>query len=179
MKVTIVGDSFSKGYLINNSYARLLSKAGFSVLNISKNGATSSDCFKMFKERREYESDVLIVFVGVNDFYQGISAKFAYNNVKSILELSLAKKKILILPPFIEEETCFSPYETINNKIDSYDESLKELGDYHIDGRNIPGRYLDGLHMAEDFHENLSKEIIKILKEVEDAKKNTRKIHRK
>lgn len=169
MKVTIVGDSFSKGYLIKNNYARLLAKAGFKITNISKNGATSLDCLKMYRQSKNFDSDILIVFVGTNDFYQGESVEFAYKNVKSILKLSLAKRKIIILPPLIEEEYSFSPYKIINDKINSYDEKLKSLATYYIDGRNIPGRFIDGLHMAEDFHENLSYEIIKILKEVEDA----------
>lgn len=169
MKVITVGDSFTKGYLINNSYARLLAKAGFTVLNISENGATSKDCLEMFKNYGDYEGDILIVFVGVNDFYQGQSVEFAYKNVKSILDLSHVKKKILILPPLIEEEDCYSPYELINKKINSYDESLKNLGDTYIDARNISGRYLDGLHMAEDFHENLKNVIIKTIKEVNNV----------
>lgn len=163
MKVTVVGDSFSKGYLINNPYTRLLAKAGFTVLNISENGATSEDSLKMFIKNKDFKSDILIVFVGVNDFYQGRGVEFAYNNVKSILEISEAKKKIIILPPYVEEEDSFSPYEIINNKIEYYNERLKKIGYSYIDGRDISGRYLDGLHMAEDFHENLSREILKMI----------------
>lgn len=169
MEITVVGDSFSKGYLVYNNYTRLLQKAGFDIVNISENGATSTELVKIYKKVKKYRGDILLIFAGVNDFYQNESVEFAYQNVKSILEISTYKKNMIILPPYVEEEEAYSPYKIINEKILAYDERLKELGDLYVDCRNIPGRYLDGLHMAEDFHKNLARKIIEILKEVDNA----------
>lgn len=168
MKITIVGDSFTKGFLVNESYARLLAKAGFDVKNISENGATTKDCLNMYKAKKTDDEDLLIVFAGINDFYQNYSVKFAYKNVKSILKLSQARMKMIILAPYIEEDESFSFYGMINEKIDSFDGKLKNLGQPFVDARLIKGRYLDGLHRAGDFHKNLSKKIEERIKEVKD-----------
>lgn len=168
MKITIVGDSFTKGFLVDESYARLLAKAGFDVKNISENGANTLDCLNMYKDKKTDDEDLLIVFAGINDFYQNYSVEFAYKNVKSILKLSQARMKMIILAPYIEEDRAYSFYKMINEKIDSFDEKLKSLAYPFVDARLIEGRFIDGLHRAGDFHRNLSKEIKERIKEVKN-----------
>lgn len=64
----------------------------------------------------------------------------------------------------MEEMEAYPPYEMINNAIDEYANLIKSLDGIVVDARKIKPSYIDGLHMREDFHENLAKEILKSIK---------------
>lgn len=89
----------------------------------------------------------------------------AYSNVKSILDLSAARKNIIILPPLIEEEEAYPIYGYVNEKINDFAQKLLKLDYLIVDARKIKPYYLDGLHMGKIFHKKLADEIIKIIKD--------------
>ncbi|WP_105301245.1 SGNH/GDSL hydrolase family protein [Anaerococcus marasmi] len=169
-KIICLGDSFTQGYLVEDkNYTRFLEKAGFLVRNLGVNGSTTEEMLERYKRfEAEEREDVLVVFGGTNDFLNGISAQFAYENLKSILEMSDVSKKILIIPSYVEEESIFPAYKMTNDKIDLFYEIFKEdlsyrKDTYMIDSRKIEGRFIDGIHLASDFHEKLTKEILRIV----------------
>lgn len=166
MKITCLGDSFTEGYLVGDkSYARLIEKAGFDVSNLGMNGArtdTMSQKYASFIEEGGYE-DVLIVFGGTNDFLYGKSVRFVYANVKSILEMSKACRKMLVIPPLVEEEDGYDFYKMVNDKIKDYASLLEEDNIETIDARKIPGRCFDGVHKDAFFHKGLKDEILRRL----------------
>ena len=95
MRILALGDSFTQGYLVEcNNYTRFLTKAGFEIINFGINGSTSSDMLKRYEKiKNKYKNvDYLIIFGGSNDFLNGQSVNLAYSNVKSILDISTAKK---------------------------------------------------------------------------------------
>ena len=171
MKIICLGDSFTEGYLVyDKNYTRFLEKAGFVVRNLGVNGSVTEEMLNRYKRFMEEEKDdVLVVFGGSNDFLNGVSVEFAYQNLKSILDISKATRKIVILPPYVEEEEIYSFYKEANKKVDYLYEKLITLKDSYnfslIDARKISGRYIDGIHLDSDFHKKLAE---KIIREIDD-----------
>lgn len=164
MKIICLGDSFTEGYLVEKSYVDYLEDAGYETINLGRNGDMSKDLINRFNP---IKSDLLIIFAGTNDLYQGVSAEIAFANIKEILKMSRADKNLIIIPPYIEEEEAYPIYELINNTIDNYGEMLKELSYPILDARKIPPSYfIDGLHMREDFHKKLALEIINTIENI-------------
>lgn len=169
-KIICLGDSFTQGYLVEDkNYTRFLEKAGFLVRNLGVNGSTTEEMLERYRRfKAEEREDILVVFGGTNDFLNGISAQFAYKNLKSILDMSNVSKKILIIPSYVEEESIFPVYRMTNDKIDLlyeiFKEDLSNRKDFYIiDARKIQGRFIDGIHLASDFHEKLMEEILRII----------------
>lgn len=163
MKIICLGDSFTEGFLVENkSYTRFLGKAGFDVINLGLNGSTTDSMLLRLKsyQRTDEEADLLIIFGGTNDLIQGCSVDFVFNNLKSIVDLSHARENLVIIPPFVEEDEFYPVYGQINAKIQVLREKIKNWGINFIDAEEIPGHYLDGVHLAKDFHENLARKII-------------------
>ena len=163
MKIICLGDSFTEGYLVEDkSYARFLSKAGFDIVNLGRNGSTTCEMIARYEGYllTTDEADLLIVFGATNDFMVGYSVDLVFKNLKSIVEIAKARKILLIGPPFVEEEEFYPVYGEINKKIASLKEKIKTLGKDFIDAEAIPGHYLDGVHLGDDFHENLAAKII-------------------
>ena len=169
-KIICLGDSFTQGYLVEDkNYTRFLEKACFLVRNLGVNGSTTEEMLVRYKRfKAEEREDILVIFGGTNDFLNGISAQFAYKNLKSILDMSDVSKKILIIPSYVEEESIFPAYKITNQKIDLlyeiFKEDLSHMKDFNmIDARKIEGRFIDGIHLASDFHEKLTEEILRII----------------
>lgn len=121
---------------------------------------------KGIKNKNKYENiDYLIIFGGSNDFLNGESVNLAYSNVKSILDLSTAKKNLIIIPPLLEEEDAYPIYAYVNEKINNFAEKLYDLDALILDSRKIEPYYLDGLHMGKIFHQKLAEKIEKIIKD--------------
>ena len=163
MKIICLGDSFTEGFLVENrSYTRFLSKAGFDVVNLGRNGSTSGEMLARYEGyiMTADPADLLIIFGGTNDFMLGYSVDLVFKNLKSIVDIAKARKILLIGPPFVEEEECYPVYGEINKKIASLKEKIKTLGKDYIDAEAIPGHYLDGVHLGDDFHKNLAAKII-------------------
>ncbi len=170
-KIIALGDSFTQGYIVNDrSYTRQLIKAGFSLTNLGKNGSMTDDMlarYKSYLQSRKTKEDILIVFGASNDFIEGRSIEFVRKNIESILTISDAEVKILISPPYIEEDASYCIYKRINEKIESYEKIIHKAysGDILIiDAKKISGDYIDGVHMNQIFHENLASEIIRKIK---------------
>ena len=179
MKIICLGDSFTEGFLVEDKvYTRFLSKAGFDIINLGRNGSTTEEMLRRFKayNRVGSEADMLIVFGGTNDFIGGSSPQLVFKNLKSIVDLSDVRYKLVIVPPFVEEEEAYPIYEQINSKILAFKTLIKDWGITYIDGEEIPGHYLDGVHMASDFHENLAMKIIEKIggKDGIDRKRDSR-----
>lgn len=163
MRIICLGDSFTEGYLVEDkSYTRFLSKAGFDIVNLGKNGSTSADMLERYQSfvSKSKDSELLIVFGGTNDFMLGFSVDFVFRKLKSIVELKEAGKVLVIAPPFVEEDEFYPVYGQINAKIQVLREKIKNWGINFIDAEEIPGHYLDGVHLASDFHKNLAEKII-------------------
>ena len=168
MKIICLGDSFTQGYLVEcNNYTRFLTKAGFEIINLGLNGSTSSDMVKRYKNiKNKYKDiDYLIIFGGSNDFLNGESVNLAYLNVKSILDLSTAKKNLIIIPPLVEKEEAYPIYDYVNEKINDFANKISSLDALILDSREIKPYYLDGLHMGKIFHQKLAEKIEKIIKD--------------
>lgn len=165
MKITCLGDSFTEGYLVDKNYTRFLREAGFEVINLGINGDMTG---QMLKRVPKNQSEVLIIFGATNDFYNGISPSVAYENIKSILAKAKADTTIVIIPPYVEEEYSYPFYRQVNDKIDEFASLIKKENLNILDSRLIRTHYLDGLHMGEKFHKELSKEIIKKIEEIYD-----------
>ena len=163
MKIICLGDSFTEGFLVENkSYTRFLGKAGFDIVNLGLNGSTTDSMLARLKSyhKLDEKADLLIVFGGTNDLIQGYGVDFVIGNLKSIVDLSKARDNLVIIPPFVEEDEFYSVYGQINAKIQVLREKIKNWGINFIDAEEIPGHYLDGVHLAKDFHENLARKII-------------------
>ena len=163
MRIICLGDSFTEGYLVEDkSYTRFLSKAGFDVINLGLNGSRTDSMLLRLKSYQivEEEADLLIIFGGTNDLIQGCSVDFVFNNLKSIVDLSNARENLVIILPFVEEDEFYPIYGEINAKIAHLKEKIKTMGVDFIDAEEIPGHYLDGVHLASDFHKNLAEKII-------------------
>lgn len=167
MKIICLGDSFTQGFLVEDkNYTRFLEKAGFLVENLGVNGSTTEEMLERYKRfKKGDEDDILIVFGGTNDFLNGISVEFAYQNLKRILNISKVEKIIIVIPPYIEEDTSYVFYKEVNMKIDYLAEKLgklrKNMDVILIDARKISDRYIDGVHLARGFHKKLAEEIIR------------------
>lgn len=163
MKIICLGDSFTEGFLVENkSYTRFLEEAGFDVINLGLNGSRTDSMLVRLKsyQRVDEKADLLIIFGGTNDFIQGYSVDFVLSKLKSIVDLSNARKNLVIIPPFVEEDEFYPVYGEINKKIQDLKGKIKSWGIDCIDAEEIPGHYLDGVHLASDFHENLARKII-------------------
>lgn len=163
MKIICLGDSFTEGYLVEDkSYTRFLSKAGFDILNLGKNGSTTGEMLERYKKYmpNSKDLDLLLIFGGTNDFMLGFSVDFVFKTLKSIVELKEAGKVLVIAPPFVEEDEFYPIYGEINVKIAHLKEKIKKMGVDFIDAEEISGHYLDGVHLASDFHKNLAEKII-------------------
>lgn len=163
MKIICLGDSFTEGFLVeNNSYTRFLVKAGFDVVNLGRNGSTTKEMLERYEGYvfTTDPADLLIIFGGTNDFMLGLSVDLVFKNLKSIVDLGQARKMLLISPPFVEEDEFYPVYGEINRKITSLKEKIRTLATDFIDAEEIPGHYLDGVHLATDFHRNLAAKII-------------------
>lgn len=85
MKIICLGDSFTEGFLVENrSYTRFLSKAGFDVVNLGRNGSTSGEMLARYEGyiMTENPADLLIIFGGTNDFMLGYSVDLVFKNLK-------------------------------------------------------------------------------------------------
>ncbi|MDD7305204.1 MAG: GDSL-type esterase/lipase family protein [Peptoniphilaceae bacterium] len=156
MRITCLGDSFTEGFLVNKNYTRFLKQAGFQVENLGINGNMTG---QMLERVPKKDLDIFIVFGGTNDFYAGISAEVAYENIKSILKKAKAKLKLVIIPPYVEVEETYPLYKMINDKIDDLADKLYKDRYNIVDSRFIIPQFIDGTHMGETFHQNLAKEI--------------------
>lgn len=163
MKIICLGDSFTEGYLVENkSYTRFLSKAGFDVVNLGVNGSSTEEMLDRYEGYilTADPADLLIIFGGTNDFMVGHSVDLVFKNLKSIVDLAKAGQILLVIPPFLEEDEYYPIYGEINAKIASLKEKIKTMGLSYIDADTVAGHYLDGIHLASDFHEGLAKKII-------------------
>ncbi len=163
MKLICLGDSFTEGFLVEDkSYTRFLSKAGFDVINLGRNGSTTEEMLARYEGYlvNTEEADLLVVFGGTNDFMVGLSVDLVFKNLKSIVETARARKVLMIGPPYVEEEEYYPVYEEINRKLSSLKEKLKTLPAEYLDADTIAGHYLDGVHLASDFHQGLAEKII-------------------
>lgn len=171
MKIICLGDSFTQGYLVDKeNYTRFLEKAGFLVRNLGVNGSTTEEMLNRYERFKGADKkDILVVFGATNDFLNGVSVEFAYQNLKRILNIRKVEKTILVIPPYIEEEEVYIFYKEVNGKIDDLAEKLGNLRQNKdvslIDAREISCRYIDGIHLARDFHQKLAE---KILREIND-----------
>lgn len=165
MKITCLGDSFTEGFLVNKNYTRFLKQAGFQVENLGINGNMTG---QMLDRLPAKPMEVLLVFGGTNDFYQGLSPQVAYENIKSILEKTQAETKLVVIPPYVEVEEAYPVYQMINDKIDDLAQRLIKDKLNIVDARLIKPSYIDGTHMGESFHSDLAKIIIEKLKELYD-----------
>lgn len=163
MRIICLGDSFTEGFLVEDkSYTRFLEEAGFDIVNLGRNGSTTGEMLNRYEGYllSTEEADLLIVFGGTNDFMQGYSVDLVFKNLKSIVDLAKARKILIIGPPFVEEDEYYPVYGEINGKISSLKEKIKTLPTDFLDAEEIPGHYLDGVHLASDFHKSLAKKII-------------------
>lgn len=163
MKLICLGDSFTEGFLVEDkSYTRFLGKAGFDIVNLGQNGSMTDSMLVRLNSYQKLDetADLLIVFGGTNDLIQGYGVDFVFENLKSIVDLSKARENLVIIPPFLEEDEFYPVYGEINKKIQVLKEKIKNWGIDFIDAEEIPGHYLDGVHLAKDFHENLARKII-------------------
>ena len=163
MKIICLGDSFTEGFLVENkSYTRFFEEAGFDIVNLGINGSTTDSMLARLKsyQKIDEEAELLIVFGGTNDFIQGYPVDFVFEKLKSIVGLSKARKNLVIIPPFMEEDEFYPVYGEINSKIQDLRGKIKNWGINFIDAEEIPGHYLDGVHLASDFHQNLARKII-------------------
>lgn len=163
MKIICLGDSFTEGFLVENkSYTRFLGKAGFDIINLGLNGSrTDSMILRLESYQKAYEkADLLIIFGGTNDLIQGYSVDFVFSNLKSIVDLSHARENLVIIPPFVEEDEYYPVYGEINKKIQDLKEKIKKWDVDFIDADEVPGHYLDGVHLDCDFHSKLAEKII-------------------
>lgn len=160
MKIVCLGDSFTEGFLVGKTYADYLKDQGHEIVNLGVNGDTTSLINERFIGE---ESDVLIIFAGINDFYQNIPVEEAFENIKEILNKSKSKKNILVIPPLVEEEDAYPVYKLINNSINYYGQILKTLNIPVVDAREIESSYIDGIHMREEFHQKLAEKIRELL----------------
>lgn len=168
MRILALGDSFTQGYLVEcNNYTRFLTKAGFEIINFGINGSTTDDMVIRYERNKNKYKDIdyLIIFGGSNDFLNGVSVNLAYSNVKSILDLSAARKNIIIIPPLIEEEEAYPIYGYVNEKINEFAQKILKSDALTVDSRKIEPYYLDGIHMGKIFHQKLADEIIKLIKD--------------
>ena len=164
MKIICLGDSFTEGFLVEDrSYTRFLEEAGFEVVNLGRNGSTTGEMLERYQTytMTTDPADFLIIFGGTNDFMLGYSVDLVFSKLKSIVNLAKARKSLLIGPPFVEEDEFYPVYGEINKKITSLKEKIKTLGTDFIDAEEIPGHYLDGVHLGIDFHKGLAAKIIK------------------
>src|SRR5699024_8144994 len=155
------GDSFAEGFLLKKSFALYLEDFGYKIHNYGKNGFTSKDVLNIKKDIPK--EDILIVFIGTNDFLNGYSVDRVISNIKKIV--SNHKKTIIVTPPFVEEEFSYPVYESTNRKIKEYKNKIKK--EYLIIDSSLiqkPEYFIDGIHLREKFHEKLSVEIDKLVK---------------
>ena len=161
MKVVCLGDSFTEGFLVPKSYVGYLEDRGYELVNLGKNGDRTIDLVERFKPTT---CDWLIIFAGSNDFNEGISAEMARDNIKTLLEKSLAKHNLLVIPPLVEEDYTYPRFALMNNSINAYGQMLLGLSNHIVDARKIePSYFIDGIHMREDFHQKLASLIIDII----------------
>lgn len=164
MRLACLGDSLTEGFLVEKSYVDYLREEGYESINLGRNGDRTSDLLERFEASK---CDVLIIFAGTNDLLNGVSAEIAFDNIKNILEKSEAKKDLIIIPPLIEEDQSYEIYSLVNNSINAYGKMLKQLPIPTVDARKIkPSYFIDGIHMREDFHQRLAKEIIKRIENI-------------
>ena len=166
MKIICLGDSYTEGFLVENkSYTRFLEEAGFDIINLGINGSRTDSMLNRLNSYQKVDkvADLLIVFGGTNDFIQGYPVDFVFQKLKSIVDLSNARQKLLIIPPFVEEDEFYPVYGEINKKIQDLKDKIKDWGIGYIDADEIPGHYLDGVHLASDFHQNLARKIIEMI----------------
>lgn len=161
MKIICLGDSFTEGFLVDKNYTDYLKEAGNQVINLGINGDRTKGMLKRFKP---VESDILVVFGGTNDFFDSTPVEESFMNIKKILTKAKSKQIIVVIPPLMEEMEEYPAYQLMNNAINAYAKLLESLNADIIDAREIEPSYIDGLHMREDFHEKLSKEILKSIK---------------
>lgn len=163
MKIICLGDSFTEGFLVEDkSYTRFLEEAGFDIVNLGLNGSRTDSMLLRLNSYQKVETPpgLLVVFGGTNDLIQGYGVDFVFGKLKSIVDLSNARKNIVIIPPFVEEDEFYPVYGQINAKIEVLRYKIKNWGIDYIDAEEIPGHYLDGVHLACDFHQNLARKII-------------------
>lgn len=161
MKIICLGDSFTEGFLVEKNYTDYLKDKGHKIINLGINGDRTKGMLERFDPD---QSDLLILFGGSNDFFDSYNPQIPFENIKQILKKSKSKQNLLVIPPYMEEMEAYPPYEMINNAIDEYANLIKSLDGIVVDARKIKPSYIDGLHMREDFHENLAKEILKSIK---------------
>lgn len=163
MRIICLGDSFTEGFLVENkSYTRFLEEAGFDIINLGLNGSRTDSMLLRLKsyQKAHEKADLLIIFGGTNDFIQGYSVDFVFSNLKSIVDLSNARENLVIIPPFVEEDEYYPVYGEINKKIQDLKGKIKKWDVDFIDADEVSGHYLDGVHLACDFHSKLAEKII-------------------
>lgn len=161
MKIIALGDSFTEGFLVDKSYADYIADHGHELINLGINGNRTGQMLERFKPEK---ADVLIVFGGSNDTFDGISAEEIFQNIKEILNKSKADKNIVVIPPLMELEEAYPRYEINNNTINALGDYINSLDVCVVDSREIePSLFLDGLHMREDFHKKLADKILELI----------------
>lgn len=163
--ITILGDSFSTGYLIEDSYVNLL-KENYEVQNISFDGIEMGN---LISYKSKIKGDFLIVFAGLNDILSGVSCF----RLKDYLdEIKQGHENMLVItPPLIEEEDIYPIYERVNWEIRDYERLVsKEYNCIKASNIQKPTDYLDGVHLKMSFHNRLFDSIMKKLKEMDYGK---------
>lgn len=103
--ILVVGDSLSAGYQIglNKGWVNLMSNKlqkenlQHNIINISVNGATTSDALKAIKNGNYHNVDILVLAIGANDALKRVEPEISLKNIQSIINDIEAKSSPQIL----------------------------------------------------------------------------------
>ncbi|CDZ74435.1 putative arylesterase [Peptoniphilus sp. ING2-D1G] len=177
MILTAMGDSLVYGYGVGceNSFINM-DMEGIEVVNQGINGDTSAGVLHRIENAPD--ADIILVFVGVNDFLIGMSVDTVTSNIMKILEkiFHRGKKAILCIPFLLSEEEDFTNILSIaNNKITKYREKILELKDeslllidFYRELKKQPdysSLFFDGIHPTQKTHDLMKSILIKSMEE--------------
>lgn len=103
--ILVVGDSLSAGYQIglDKGWVNLMSNKlkqdnlQHNIINISVNGATTTDALKAIKKGHYHDVDILVLAIGANDALKRVDPEISLKNIQAIIEDIEAKSSPQIL----------------------------------------------------------------------------------
>lgn len=174
--ILFLGDSLTYGYMVpsDRSYPSLLEKrlrkekkidSSFVFVNAGVPGDTAyMALLRLESLLQRYEPVFMaVVFLGANDYFQGIDVALTGKNLKEIINLFYKKNKqtkILLIPFYPEEESARERYRDMYGEIKETYPDVVITGD--IFGRVLknPGWLLkDGIHPDEEGYEFFAGEV--------------------
>lgn len=164
-KIVAFGDSLTAGYGASkgNDYVTVLSeKLGVPIVNKGKEGDTTTDALKRLPDVEKEQPDVVLVYLGGNDFLRHIPTNVTFTNLEKIIS-HLQEQGALVVVVGIRGGLLDDPYKDHFKDITSRYHTVY-VSDLLLDVMGKKNMMFDAVHPNDKGYEYIADHIYSDIK---------------